>query len=89
MTNPEITPETDTCVRLLDGAEDELQRIRAAFASVSLEAASEKAAAKAARPAQPLRVRPAREPPPLPVDNACDNTPRRTLAERLRSAVKA
>jgi hypothetical protein len=89
MTNPEIMPETDACVRLLDGAEDELQDIRAAFASVSLKAASEKAAAEATRPVHPLRTRPAGEPPPLPADTATGNTARRTLAERLRRATSA
>jgi hypothetical protein len=89
MTNPKITPETEAYVRLLDGAEAELHEIHASFASVSLKAAREKAAAEAIRAVHPLRTKPAGEPPPLPVETATTNAPRRSLADRLRSAVSA
>jgi len=88
MTTRKIMREAEACARILAGAEIELKSIRAAFSLVSLEAAQKRAAAAAIRPTRPLRERTAGEPPPLPrASTACD-APRRTLIERLRSAVK-
>jgi hypothetical protein len=88
MAKLKATPDSQTCARLLDGAEDELRSIRAAFACVSLEAESKKKAAEEARSIEPLRPKPADERLSLPVENAAPSSCRPTLMERLKTAAK-